>query len=405
MAIKQYRTPQVGHWDEVRSQYVCDTEAELPIEALDGDYAYCKDTNTNWVFGDSTWDNVTGGEAAWGDITGTLANQTDLQTTLDGKSATTHNHDAAYEAKNANIQAHIGSTSNPHSVTKAQVGLGNVDNTSDTSKPISTSTQTALDGKAASSHTHAIADTTNLQTTLDGKAASSHTHAIGDVTNLQTSLDGKAAISHTHAISDVTNLQTSLDGKAASAHTHAISDTTGLQTALDGKEPANANIQSHVTSAHAPSNAQKNSDILKAEIEAVLTGQISSHTHAGGSEAFPVGSVFIAVVDTNPGTLLGYGTWSAFGAGRVLVGLDAGQTEFDTVEETGGAKTHTLTTAEMPAHTHSIEFTTVATGSETKKTGTNDTSATGQSTGSAGGGGAHNNLQPYIVCYFWKRTV
>jgi hypothetical protein len=63
------------------------------------------------------------------------------------------------------------------SLTKSQVGLANVDNTSDASKPISTATQTALDGKAASSHTHAISDVTNLQTSLDGKAASGHTHS------------------------------------------------------------------------------------------------------------------------------------------------------------------------------------------------------------------------------------
>lgn len=59
----------------------------------------------------------------------------------------------------------------------------------------------------------------------------------------------------------------------------------------------------------------------------------------GGSNAFPIGSVFISVVDTNPATLLGYGTWAGIGAGRVLIGVDAGDTDFDTVEETGGAKT------------------------------------------------------------------
>ena len=130
---------------------------------------------------------------------------------------------------------------------------------------------------------------------------------------------------------------------------------------------------------------------------------------APAGEAFPVGSVFIAVVATNPGTLLGYGTWSAFGAGRVLVGVDAGDPDFDTAEETGGAKTHTLTTAEMPSHTH-VETNNSATtgglaGWAARDTSTNTAVATGYSTEATGGDGAHNNVQPYIVCYFWKRTV
>jgi hypothetical protein len=152
----------------------------------------------------------------------------------------------------------------------------------------------------------------------------------------------------------------------------------------------------------------------KVPIAEVPTGTTSStvslgdHTHAGG-EAFPVGSVFIAVVSTNPGTLLGYGTWSAFGAGRILVGLDSGQTEFDTVEETGGAKTVTLTEAEMPAHTHVLtELRDATTGAATTNIAlTADTSSTlgTKVTGSRGGGGAHANLPPYIVVYMWKRTA
>ena len=153
----------------------------------------------------------------------------------------------------------------------------------------------------------------------------------------------------------------------------------------------------------------------------------------GGSNAFPIGSVFIAVVSTNPATLLGYGTWSAFGSGRVLVGFDSLDTDFDTAEETGGAKTITLDTTMIPAHTHiqnahnhtqdshshTQAATTTATGSTSNRLGTVDTSSTAQNTGVAtatnqaatatnqntGGGLAHNNVQPYIVVYMWKRTA
>jgi hypothetical protein len=70
------------------------------------------------------------------------------------------------------------------------------------------------------------------------------------------------------------------DNRAPLTHTHAQGDITNLATTLSGKETANSNIQTHVSSAHAPSNAQKNSDITAAEIEAKLTGAITTHSHA-----------------------------------------------------------------------------------------------------------------------------
>jgi len=124
-------------------------------------------------------------------------------------------------------------------------------------------------------------------------------------------------------------------------------------------------------------------------------------------KVYPVGSIYInATSSTNPATLLGFGTWVAFGAGKVIVGLDSGDTDFDTAEETGGAKTHTLTTSEIPSHTHTTTIGVASGGSapgalenRTPTGGVNYTSS------STGGGQAHNNLQPYIVAYMWKRTV
>jgi hypothetical protein len=131
---------------------------------------------------------------------------------------------------------------------------------------------------------------------------------------------------------------------------------------------------------------------------------------AGGdiSAAWPVGSVFISVLSTNPATLLGFGTWAAFAAGRVLVGLDAGQAEFDTLLETGGAKTHTLTTNEMPAHTHTQSVNSATNGGSsgyTPDTSTNTSTTSGYSTGSTGGGAAFSVMNPYVVVSFWERTA
>mgnify|MGYP006921347001 CR=1 FL=1 len=136
--------------------------------------------------------------------------------------------------------------------------------------------------------------------------------------------------------------------------------------------------------------------------------QDGTHSSTLLNKLWPVGSVYISVSSTNPGTSMGFGTWVAFATGRTLVGIDTGQTEFDTVEETGGEKTHTLTIPEMPSHTHT---TTQPLGVNANKnfTGTGFNPMTVDNTAvtinATGGGGAHNNLQPYIVTYMWKRTA
>lgn len=105
--------------------------------------------------------------------------------------------------------------------------------------------------------------------------------------------------------------------------------------------------------------------------------------------------------DRWPGT-----EWESI-AGRVLVGIDSTQTEFDTIGETGGEKTHVLTSSEMPKHAHSIDlFASGGPSNPNMATGvTNGYYINSQSTSETGGDQAHNNLQPYKVVYMWLRTA
>ena len=119
---------------------------------------------------------------------------------------------------------------------------------------------------------------------------------------------------------------------------------------------------------------------------------------------WPIGSIYTSVTSANPSTLFG-GNWEAFGAGRVLIGLDSADTDFDAAEETGGAKTHTLTTAEMPSHTHTFTAFQTISGSNNRTGGGALSASASSTTASTGGGGAHNNVQPYIVVYMFKRIA
>lgn len=169
------------------------------------------------------------------------------------------------------------------------------------------------------------------------------------------------------------------------------------------------------------------------------------------NSVYPVGAIYMSVNSTNPSTLFG-GTWVEWGQGKVPVGFNINETEFNESEKTGGEKTHTLSINEIPSHGHSVSIpssgsctisssgghshtitsyyksdvtrnggsqrmgtSTDNTGSRTNgatiaaNTGThthtvpNHTHTVNQS--NAGGGQAHNILQPYITCYMWKRTA
>lgn len=196
--------------------------------------------------------------------------------------------------------------------------------------------------------------------------------------------------------------------------------------------------------------------------------------------AYPVGSIYLSVSSTDPSSLFG-GTWEAWGSGKVPVGINTSDTDFDTVEETGGVKSVTLTSAQcgVPAHAHGLNnhvhglnshthglnshkhslgshthsvssaqayvqgasglgrkrvasgssYYTIASssaddmvyGTTTAAASGNTGAASGSTAAASGNTGAssgntanntaanasasHTNLQPYIVCYMWKRTA
>lgn len=126
----------------------------------------------------------------------------------------------------------------------------------------------------------------------------------------------------------------------------------------------------------------------------------------------PIGKVEVFFDNNDHSNYLGF-TWERTSIGKVPVGIDSNDSDFDTIGETGGEKKHTLTIDEMPAHNHQFND-----GSANKDvfagfvwTGGNDASQTGGARAYAnlsiapkGGSQAHNNLQPYQVMAFWKRV-
>lgn len=149
--------------------------------------------------------------------------------------------------------------------------------------------------------------------------------------------------------------------------------------------------------------------------------------------AYPIGSIYMNATNSqNPATLLGFGTWTAFGAGRMPVGFNSSDPLFDTAEETGGSKdaiavshTHTATsTVTDPGHVHNLKG---GYGSVTDFVGGSgqdygvgigddlgtDYQVASKTTGitvattvdSGGSSGTNANLPPYIVVYMWKRTA
>ena len=202
------------------------------------------------------------------------------------------------------------------------------------------------------------------------------------------------------------NLAVSWSGKDALADSDANKVISGADfhtefTAVKAAVNTKADINGSASEAFSATTANAGTNTTQVATTAFVGTALTAATI--NALVYPVGSIYFnAEVATNPETLLGFGTWAAYGGGRVMVGVHSSGT-FDGLNETGGTETHTLTTNEIPAHTHTYG-----------KSTTNEAmsihdiyglrGAATANTGSTGGGAAHNNIQPYITVYMWKRT-
>lgn len=241
-------------------------------------------------------------------------------------------------------------------------------------------------------------------------------------TPLTLSLTGKAAGSATfdgssNASINVTSVNANTASKLSTARKINITGNATGAAAFDGTSDINisttVNESKHAAAADNDGNGANiaNTYLKKATVIDVI---------------YPVGSIYMSMSATNPADLFGVGTWERISQGRMLLGADDSTYK---AGATGGEATHTLTAEEMPAHSHS--GTTSTNGNHTHGVPdcgdyggsgngfdsgdhgvyrlVNTTSAGNHNhtftTDNSGGGAAHNNMSPYLVCYIWQRTA
>ena len=345
-------------------------EQSLAAHDIDGAFHNFPEGDGSTFLSDNGTFSVPGGgpsgNATWGAITGTLSNQTDLQSALDDKQATL--------VSGTNIKTINGSS---------VLGAGDL-------------------VVSAGDHSHTADNITG-----------------GSANQTILSVNGRGSWT-TLLMDHISGLVAALAGKLA-ATAAAIVSALGYQPA------DNVTAQSHYNNTSNPHSVTAN-QVLPSQ-----TGNNGKYLSTNGTdtswrEPFPVGSIYIGTSPTNPATLLGYGTWSAFGEGRVLIGRSSSDARFATGNTTGGTDNFTISAGNVPqlsvsitdpSHAHIEKYNSSTSGalsgwttidasssSPTNVSTTTANSTTGV-TATANTGSANtaiSNLQPYIVAYFWVRT-
>ena len=171
------------------------------------------------------------------------------------------------------------------------------------------------------------------------------------------------------------------------------------------------------------STANSNEKKMQIKMDTEIEGNLRINNKTIFDLIYPIGSIYLSVNSTNPKNLFG-GTWIQWGSGRVPVCVNTSNSKFNSVEKTGGAETHKLTVSQIPSHGGHIPNASYAWGDAGEATYVLDRNsgavfqhATNRPyvlragnemclrSNNEGGNGDHNNLQPYITCYMWKRTA
>ena len=207
--------------------------------------------------------------------------------------------------------------------------------------------------------------------------------------NAKSIAEGAKSVAESAALT-ASNAAVKANNAKSVAESAALTASSAAGTANNAKSIAES-------AASTASSAASSANDAKAKVDAAIA--------AVANVMYPVGSIYMSVSSTNPKAFFG-GKWEPWGCGRVPVGVNAEDGDFSEAEKTGGEKTHVLTMDEMPTHAHAIHK---YYGSSEDKSiaatvgGTTKISGMVQATETNGLSKAHNNLQPYITCYMWKR--
>ena len=167
---------------------------------------------------------------------------TKINELLSGKSDIGHNHDERYYTETETdgivngLSNQINEKADKSVVTASVNGLMSKEDKSKLDGIATEANKTVVDSSLSSSSTNPVQNKV-VNSALNGKANSSHSHSISNITNLQSTLDNKSDVGHNHddRYYTETEMDTKLDNKADNSHSHSINDVTGLSTSLDGK--------------------------------------------------------------------------------------------------------------------------------------------------------------------------